>query len=60
MIMPITKTKPNRPPFARLADPFIAFHNLLAGPPMTEGGRFKVMLAEARARRYPGGFNNWC
>ena len=59
MFMPSFKTKPSRPPFARLANPFILFHNLLAGPPMTESDRFQGALAEARARKYPGGFNNW-
>ena len=59
MFRPTFKTKPSRATFARLSNPFIAFHNLLVGPPMTEHDRFRGALAEARARKYPGGFNNW-
>ena len=59
MFRPTFKTEPGRPHFGRLANPFILFHDLLAGPPMTEHDRFKGALAEARTRKYPGGFNNW-
>ena len=54
MMMLISKTKSSRPPFARLANPLIAIHTLLAGPPMSERDRFQVRLAEARVRKHPG------
>ena len=39
---------------AQVAKPLVAFHDLLAGPPMSERERFNIEVADVRTRRYQG------
>ena len=43
----------------RIAKPLLAFHNLLAGPPMSDRERFNAAVAEARLRINQGPTSSW-
>ena len=48
------RTAPRKTVLAQVARPLVAFHDLLAGAPLSERDRFNIKVNDARIRKYQG------